>query len=231
MTPAPEGEYPERTGGAPVGGGVISIGEAAAILDEEFGDVSVSKLRYLEARGLITPTRTRGGSRRFGAADLARLRRILTLQRQDFLPLEVISDRLEAQDMEALASDLTDDAGLALQPAKGRDLGREEFVRVSGIAPDELDEMHRHGLISEWNEAALAIATIVHGLREYGIEPRHLRGIRQAVDRQASLIDASVPMPASEGSRVAASALEDRKLLAARLAALHVNLVRIALTQ
>lgn len=221
-------------------GQLLGIGEVATVLDAELGEVTVSKIRYLESRGLITPARTRGGSRRYSSADVDRLRTILTLQRRHFLPLDVIAERLSVVSDGDVDGDLartqlseSDSVGTlthALRPGDETPWSREEFVHRVALNAAEVDEMHRHGVIPEWNATGMQIALVAHRLAEWGIEPRHLRGLVQSADRQVSLVESTVPIGQVGGSQARVEADEARRRLAAELIELHILLVRAGMS-
>lgn len=213
-------------------GALIGIGEAASVLDAEFGDVSVSKIRFLEARGLIAPVRTRGGSRRYSAADLDRLRAVLTLQRRDFLPLDVIAERLGERIADVRPADARSGSGATeqvMRPRREAELSESEFLRRSLCPPEVMSELRRFGLIVRRDPTGLEICAIMLRLREHGIEPRHLRWVRQAAEREVSIVQASVPMRPEASARTLAQIDSSQRRLAADLTDVLALLVRAAL--
>ena len=216
--------------------GLVGIGEVARLLNAEFGEVSVSKLRYLEARGLISPGRTRGGSRRYSAADIDRLRAIIIWQRREFLPLDVIAVRLDAGESPSSTAtgegrqegpaDIPESIVSILRPRTGKDMTPEAFSRRTAAPQDLIDEMRRHGLITQWSESGIEAATLIGYLRARGIEPRHLRWLRQAADRHVSLVEASFPVRPDAPSRTAAESAEERRRVSAALAMVMLLLIR-----
>ncbi|HZJ51150.1 MAG TPA: MerR family transcriptional regulator [Actinomycetota bacterium] len=182
----------------------LSIGEVLDSLRREFPDVSISKIRFLESEGLVTPERTSKGYRKFYEEDLTRLRHILTLQRDQFLPLKVIKKRLEGS-LDAgsnLHAAERADAGAASRqdtPTQRRpaldwsdvDLSPAELASVSGLGEDELAALQDYGVIeskAHHDGNDLLIAKTARRLFDYGFEPRHLRMYRQASEREAALI-------------------------------------------
>jgi DNA-binding transcriptional MerR regulator len=173
--------------------GQFGIGEVLAQLRPEFPDISTSKIRFLEAKGLIEPARSRSGYRRFSAEDIERLRYILTVQRDSYLPLQVIRERLadgahDGQDPRTLG-----DSGV---PGAGRtpaDLSRRQLLEAAGIDEEELTELEDYGLIRrvgrQYGPEALAVARAVAALRQYGVQARHLHAVKAAADREANLIE------------------------------------------
>lgn len=235
------------------GGELVGIGQAARILDREFSDVSVSKLRYLESRGLVTPTRTRGGSRRFSPDDIERLRYIIRCQRDEFLPLDVIARRLAnpspdgAQPQQARphsgapdtprGSEGTERGSLAhlLRPRESdsteTELTPAQFTKRASVSSDAIDQMRQHGLINHWDATELAITEIIARLQAYGIEPRHLRWLTQSADRTTALVDASLPIRHDLRPLAEAENDEARRHLAADLITVYLLLVRNALSR
>lgn len=182
----------------------LSIGEVLDSLRREFPDVSISKIRFLESEGLVTPQRTSKGYRKFYEEDLTRLRHILTLQRDQFLPLKVIKKRLEGSldaDSDLHAAERADGGAASRQdtPTEGRpaldwsdvDLSPAELASVSGLGEDELAALQDYGVIeskAHHDGNDLLIAKTARRLFDYGFEPRHLRMYRQASEREAALI-------------------------------------------
>jgi DNA-binding transcriptional MerR regulator len=168
------------------GRGYFGIGEVLAQLRPEFPDISTSKIRFLEAEGLIEPARSRSGYRRFCSADVERLRHILTMQRDSYLPLRVIRERLA--DGEAEPAGEGGPAGRV--PA---DMTRRQLLDAAGIDEAELTELEDYGLIRrvgrQYGGDALAVARAVAALRQYGVQARHLRAVKAAADREANLVE------------------------------------------
>jgi DNA-binding transcriptional MerR regulator len=164
----------------------FGIGEVLAQLRGEFPDVSVSKIRFLESEGLIQPARSPSKYRRFSPADVERLRYILTAQRDEYLPLRVIKDRLAAAE---------DDAGEDCDgaPYRRRPLSRRELLDAAGIDEGYLTELEDFGLVRpagrQYGPEALDAARIIVALGRYGVQARHLRAVRAAVERETSLIE------------------------------------------
>ena len=180
--------------------GQFGIGEVLAQLRPEFPDISASKIRFLEDKGLIEPARSRSGYRRFSAADIQRLRYILTVQRDTYLPLQVIRERLAdgAADGAAAPSGPGSLGGLAAvgRDGTGRvpaDMSRRQLLEAAGIDDEELIELEDYGLIRrvgrQYGPDALAVARAVAALRQYGVQARHLRAVKAAADREANLVE------------------------------------------
>jgi DNA-binding transcriptional MerR regulator len=164
----------------------FGIGEVLAQLRGEFPDVSVSKIRFLESEGLIQPARSPSKYRRFSPADVERLRYILTAQRDEYLPLRVIKDRLAAAE-----DDAAEDCGGP--PYRRRPLSRRELLDAAGIDEGYLTELEDFGLVRpagrQYGPEALDAARIIVALGRYGVQARHLRAVRAAVERETSLIE------------------------------------------
>ena len=194
----------------------FGIGEVIAQLRAEFPDVSVSKIRFLEAEGLIQPARSPAGYRKFGPADVDRLRYILTAQRDHYLPLRVIKDQLESD-----------------RPAPGP-MSRREVLDATGIDEQGLAELEEFGLVRRTGrqyppEAVEAVQAIM-ALGRYGVQPRHLRVLRASVERETALIEqvvAPVLRQRSPGARerAATSARE----IASLVLAVHAALIEMTL--
>jgi len=159
----------------------LGIGEVLVELRSQFPDISVSKIRFLEAEGLISPARSPSGYRRFAPADVDQLKFILTAQRDQYLPLRVIKERLD------------DRASKARGTARTEMVSRRELLESSGIDEEQLDELEVHGLIKRsgrlYGQDALDVASTVSMLASYGVEARHLRGARTAAERDVALIE------------------------------------------
>src|SRR5450755_5169231 len=175
----------------------LGIGEVLALLRADFPDISVSKIRFLESEGLIEPARSPSGYRRFGAADVERLRYILTAQRDQYLPLRVIKERLVPADRAAQAGRAAGagaGAGARAQPdSRPAMLSRRELAEAAGIDDSQLAELEAFGLVRrvgrQYGPDALQVARTVVALAGYGVQARHLRAARAAAERETSLIE------------------------------------------
>jgi DNA-binding transcriptional MerR regulator len=173
---------------------LLTIGTVCRRLKAEFPDISISKIRYLEDQGLLTPKRTQGGYRLFGEDEVERLETILRLQRDEFLPLRVIREQLAAG---AGRERRRRRAGL-VEAEEGVDL--EALCERAGIEPARARELEEFGLLEPrvengqrlYSETDGDIAEACATLARFGIAPRHLRAFRTAADRESALLEALV---------------------------------------
>lgn len=171
--------------------GLLSIGQVLARLTPEFPELTSSKLRFLEVQGIVTPSRTESGYRKFSQADIERLRLGLVLQRDHYLPLSVIREQLD----EANGA-----AGTALAPPPSitpppRRYRRGELLSAAGAGPQLLNDAISTGVITaseSYPEATVALLRGLVALDRHGIEPRHLRAIRQGAEREVALIESAM---------------------------------------
>jgi DNA-binding transcriptional MerR regulator len=169
---------------------LLTIGAVCRRLKPEFPDVSISKIRYLEGEGLVTPRRTQGGYRLFSEEDLERLETILRLQRDEFLPLRVIREELATGAAKARRKRATAALG---EESAADDLGVDELCERAGVDAARARELEQFGLLeAPYGELDVEIAAVCERLARYGIAPRHLRAFRTAADRQAGLLEALV---------------------------------------
>ncbi|MDH3707378.1 MAG: MerR family transcriptional regulator [Acidimicrobiia bacterium] len=175
-----------------------SIGDVLALLEDEFPDISISKIRYLESQGLVSPSRAESGYRQFDDDDVALLRWVLRQQRDHFLPLRVIRDKL-------LAGDLDDQTSTAA-PASRRpspaaidttvSLDADELARAAGLDPTQVEELESYRLLEpirvgrtvRYDGSALLMARLAARFAELGMEARHLRMYKVAADREAGVL-------------------------------------------
>jgi DNA-binding transcriptional MerR regulator len=183
-----------------------SIGEVLVSVKTEFPDITISKIRFLEAEGLIEPERTPSGYRKFYAPDVDRLKSILRMQRDEYLPLKVIKERLLEQDAgpddvpalgdgeEGAEASVVDE--IAEAPT-GLQMSLEEMSTATGIDRDRIKELETFGLVrSHGPEGAryydgddFVILSIVKDFFRYGIEPRHLTMYKHFADRESTFFD------------------------------------------
>jgi DNA-binding transcriptional MerR regulator len=203
------------------------IGEVLAQLSGEFPDVRISKIRFLESEGLIEPARSPSGYRRFSRYDVQRLRYILTAQRDHYLPLRVIKEKLDSPDGAA---------ELGPPAAGGALLSRGELLEAAGIDPKRLDELEEFGLVRrrgrQYSQDALAVARLVAELSAFGVEARHLRTVKAAAERETSLIEQVVaPVLRQRSTGAAERAGQIARDIAALSIRLHAALVEAELGQ
>jgi DNA-binding transcriptional MerR regulator len=212
----------------------LGIGDVIAQLRAEFPDVSVSKIRFLESEGLIQPARSPSGYRKFAVADVERLRYILTAQRDQYLPLRVIKNHLEAGDERDTAEPAGPrPLGLGHQPP-GRALTRRELLDETGIGEAQLTELETFGLVRrtgrQYAPGTVAAVQAIAALAAYGVQARHLRVVRAAAERETELIEqvvAPILRQRSPGARDrAGSAAREIAALALQV---HAALVEMSL--
>jgi DNA-binding transcriptional MerR regulator len=163
-----------------------TIGEVVARLRPEFPTLSVSKIRYLERRRLINLSRTRGGYRLFSNQDIELLRYILTLQDKEYLPLKVIKKRIEGG-MPVAARDSANELSRVLEE---RTYTRDELADALETESRFVDDLIAAGVIARTGELTqrdAEIARMALEMARYSIQPRHLRGIMAAVEREAAM--------------------------------------------
>ncbi len=187
-----------------------SIGQVLDLLKSEFADISISKIRFLESQGLIDPERSQSGYRKFTDADIGRLRWILEQQRDHFLPLKVIKERIDHEELgEATgAMGSSEDGAGSGTHRTGRpnplDSGAvsvsmtlDELASASGLSRSKVLDLQKFGLIEPLGDGALAhygaeaviVARVAAGFLAHGVEPRHLRAYKSAAEREAGLLE------------------------------------------
>jgi DNA-binding transcriptional MerR regulator len=196
----------------------VRIGEVVRRLSGEFPDISISKIRFLEDEGLLSPQRTRGGYRLFSDADLERLTTILRLQRDEFLPLRVIRDELAGPG--AAERKRRRPAGLG---ERVETIDLDELCERAGISPEFAKELHDYGILvssgpsgdKRYPETDVDVAIVCAQLTRFGIDARHLRTFRTATDREASLLEQAIaPALRSRSGERRAAGLTDLQALA-----------------
>ncbi|MFT3662216.1 MAG: MerR family transcriptional regulator [Gordonia sp. (in: high G+C Gram-positive bacteria)] len=220
----------------------MSIGAVLAILREDFPDVTISKIRFLETEGLVTPQRAPSGYRRFTDADCERLRFVLTAQRDRYLPLKVIREQLDAIDAsqaEAPGTRLLSSARSAVAPAtdfseRGGRVSRESLIERTGVDSAFISELMRNNLLSAgpggfFDEDAVRLVEAAAALANFGLETRHLRAFKVSADREAGLV-AQIANPIAKGKGTGARdrAEELIREMAALSVTLHTQLVKAA---
>ncbi len=225
----------------------LSIGEVLSRLRTEFSDITISKIRFLEAEGLIEPQRTPSGYRKFTTTDLDRLRFVLTAQRDQYLPLKVIKENLDVMDrglspaksVGGIASPrLAANDGVLTgdQFASDNDLRltRTELLAASNLTNEQLTEIESYGLITirgrHYDSDGLSVAKAVAEISAFGIGARHLRAFKTAADREIGLVEQiTTPLLRQKGSESKARAEEVERELASLSIRLHASLVRAGL--
>jgi DNA-binding transcriptional MerR regulator len=222
--------------------GLMSIGSVLNVLREEFPEVTISKIRFLESEGLVEPRRTPSGYRKFGPDDVERLARVLRMQRDHYLPLKVIREYLdavergEAVQLPVLGRQRDGEAvpAPAEAPAAAR-ICRADLLAAAEIDEEVLREWESYGLVTPvedgaYDAEAVTVASLVRELGRFGIEPRHLRVMKAAADREAGLVDQVVaPLRRHRNPQTRAHAEARTKELAALTVRLHAALVQTAL--
>ena len=227
-------------GGAPqsrtaAGPSLLSIGQVLAKLNPEFPDLTPSKLRFLEERQLVSPARTESGYRKFSANDMDRLRFVLCMQRDHYLPLKVIRGYLTELDA-GHSPELPGGAVAAgSMLSSERRLSRDELVREAGANSMLLGDAISASLIVAsdlFGEDVLAVLKSLVELQRSGIEPRHLRGFRAAAERELGLIEnALMPVARRKDASSRARAAEMAREIAGQLEIVRSSLIRSALTR
>jgi DNA-binding transcriptional MerR regulator len=234
-------------GTAPAGEPLVSIGTVLGRLRDEFPEVTISKIRFLEAEGLVEPRRTPSGYRKFSPEDVERLALVLRMQRDHYLPLKVIKERLEAyargeqvpaagpqrdrQDTWAAPEAADEDE----RPTAAR-VGRDELLVAVGAGEDELAEWESYGLVApladgSYDAESVTVARLVADLGRFGLEPRHLRVMKAAAEREAGLVEQVVaPLRRHRNPQTRAHAEATTRELAGLSVRLHAALVRTALS-
>lgn len=215
---------------------LLSIGQVLAKLMPEFPDLSPSKLRFLEERNLVTPSRTESGYRKFSPSDLERLRLVLSMQRDYYLPLKVIRSYLD--DLDAGREPVLPGGGTVATPSMlsgDRRLTRAELIKESGANAMLLGDAVTASLVvagDHYGEDALAVLRALVELQRSGIEPRHLRGFRAAAERELGLIESAlIPVTRRKDASSRAKALEMAREIAGQLEIVRSSLIRSALSK
>ncbi len=178
----------------------MSIGEVLVALKSEFPDITISKIRFLEGEGLLDPERTPSGYRKFYKEDVERLRMVLRMQRDEYLPLKVIKERLDQKREDSRGRkrvQLEDkDEGLAA-PATGLQMTVDELAAATGVDPARIQELESFGIVCShglngsryYDGDDFLVVSIVKDFFKYGIEPRHLAMYRHFAEREATFFE------------------------------------------
>ena len=199
-------------------GATRSIGQVLAVLRPDFPEISISKIRFLESEGLVAPQRAESGYRRYTDADVERLRYVLAVQREHYVPLKVIRDHLAQMDRgltpPSLGSVRQPEGGepteVAARPTADRRrrrhrrprrrlrLSRAELLEASGLTEAALSELERNQIVlprrgtSSYGRDALTLAIAARRLGEYGLDGRHLRAFKMSADREVGLVEQAI---------------------------------------
>ena len=226
----PTGELSDRK--------ALTIGAVAKILGQEFDDVSISKIRYLEDQKLLSPRRTPGGYRLYSQADVERLRTILRLQRDEFLPLRVIRQELAAggERDEAKARAAAARRAISVEQGGGTQLTLDELSDDTGAPPSLIAELEDYGIVQPqgprgariYNETDREIVQAAAELARYGVQGRNLKVFRTSADRESALLEQILgPTLHSSNEARRREAIENLETLAAAVGNLkHLMLVR-----
>lgn len=208
--------------------GQFSIGQVLARLKPEFPGITASKLRFLEVQGLVSPVRTESGYRKFSTDDVERLRTVLTMQRDFGIRLDRIREYLEENGGTA---PVAPPPASILPPA--RSYRRGELLKAAGANATLLDDAVRAGLIvaaDHYDERALALLRALVSLDAHGIQPRHVRSVRQAAERDVALVEnALAPLLRRHDAESRGRAAEAAPELARRIDELRAVFVQAAL--
>lgn len=229
----------------------LSIGAVLAQLRPDFPEVTISKIRFLESEGLVSPARTSSGYRQFTGGDIERLRFVLSAQRDHYLPLKVIKEQLDAADRglepttptPRLPRNLTSVDGESGRAPSAEDfttgrevrLTKEELLSEAGVDAATLVELEKFSLVKPgaagfYDTDAVHIARTVKSMMAFGIEPRHLRAFRSSADREVGLLEQVVsPVSRHRDAESRARADEMVRELAALSVSLHTLLVKVGI--
>jgi DNA-binding transcriptional MerR regulator len=229
----------------------MNIGQVLDQLRPEYPGITIPKIRFLEDKGLIKPERTPAGYRKFCTEDVDRLRYILRMQRDHYLPLKVIGEHLDAIDrglepppiegvvptvpQVALAADGMPAPASFARTSDVR-LSRRELIKIAEISEDLLTQLEQFGLITprtgtgHYDTDALVVAQTARELADFGFEPRHLRAFKTAADREVGLVE-QVVAPLKGGRDAAAKGRAEDAVseIAALSVRLHATLVKTGL--
>lgn len=202
-------------------GRLRSIGQVLAVMKADFPDITISKIRFLESEGLITPHRAPSGYRRFSEDDEKRLRYILQVQREHYLPLKVIREHLDLMDrgMEPpVIESVRPAVPNGTEAPKPREstplrLDRSDLLEQSGLSEAALVELEKYQVVLPnrgtrfYGRDALVVAKAAKQLAEYGLDARHLRAIKMSADREVGLVEQAIApyVRRSGGSRAVAT--------------------------
>jgi DNA-binding transcriptional MerR regulator len=223
---------------------LLTIGEVLVRLRDEFPDISISKIRFLETNGLVSPERTASGYRKFSLVDVERLRYVLRMQRDHFLPLRVIKEHIDALNRGLQPAQVGDVAPKAPRALISTDsievsnqlltvkMNRLELMSDTGADAEFVDQMVEFGLVRPdgqgyFSVTASAVINLALTLRAFGLEPRHLKTVLTSASREVDLFSPLVKSAASgKGADASAQAQELALQLANSITSLHSLLIR-----
>jgi DNA-binding transcriptional MerR regulator len=215
---------------------VMRISDVLAALGGDFPALTPSKLRFLEEQGLVTPRRTAGGYRQYSAADVERLRFVLRQQRDRYLPLRVIADQLAELDagtaIEPLVPRLVTKAGERTPPAVAGRYTAAALAQETGAGIELIGELIDSGVLSVDRSGHLdgwapEVVRVAGALAEHGVEPRHLRPVRSAADREVAIAEQiAAPLRGQRAVAAQAHAATVAAEIGELFARLHAALVR-----
>jgi DNA-binding transcriptional MerR regulator len=229
----------------------MNIGQVLDLLRADYPGVTIPKIRFLEDKGLIKPERTPAGYRKFSAQDVDRLRYILRMQRDHYLPLRVIGEHLDAIDRGlepppiesvvptvphvSLSADGLPSPESFLRRSDVR-VSRRELLKIAEVSEELLAQLEQYGLVARiagtahYDSDALVVARTARELADFGFEPRHLRAFRTAADREVGLVEQVVaPMEHARDAGARARAADAVSQIAALSVRLHATLVKTGL--
>lgn len=231
----------------------MNIGQVLDLLRPDFPGVTIPKIRFLESEGLIKPERTPSGYRKFSDADVERLRYVLRMQRDHYLPLKVIGEHLDAIDrgLEPPAIDpvvptvpkvaLSSDGFPSPESFTRRSdvrLSRRELVKIAEVDEEFLSQLEQFGIVQarpgtgHYDADALLVVRTAREMAAFGLEARHLRAFKTAADREAGMVEQVVePIKRSRDAGASARAAETAAEIAALSVRLHATLVKARLQQ
>jgi DNA-binding transcriptional MerR regulator len=229
-------------GTATAEGRLLSIGAVLTHLQDEFPEVTISKIRFLEAEGLVEPQRTPSGYRKFAMRDVERLGHVLRMQRDHYLPLRVIREHLDALDRgeqiplpgPGESRELVDEPAGAEGSGELR-VGREALLAATGAQPGDLEQWESYGLVEAgrdggYDAEAVNIGKLIVDMGRFGLEPRHLRAVKAAADREVGLVEQVVaPLRRHRNPQTRNHAETTARELAALSVRLHAAMVQSAL--
>lgn len=176
----------------------LTIGEVTKMLSAEFDDISISKIRYLEDQKLLSPRRTDGGYRLYSQGDVEKLRSILRMQRDEFLPLRVIRKELAGGGKRRRRGGSTESTSTSVSTPVREQFTLEELIEETGISAEQASELAEHGLLAPergatgeaiYDEADLQISQACVELARFGVHGRNLRVFRTSADRESGLLE------------------------------------------